>query len=139
MLFETILVGSGVLLIAKALVDRSKKLKRSLDVRHGYETEYAIAWKVARCGGKAKVSPRSRGPADVRVEWPRGPDWRIQSKASREGLPRPPGPRERARLRAAAARAKSIPVIALSSGSRTLFYSEKTGERLYPPCGGPGR
>jgi len=115
--------------VAKAIYDN---VTRSKNVAHGYERELAIARYLRGTGADVHVSPGSRGPADLTATWSSGRVWKIQVKASRQGIPKQPSPEERRRLKQVATRAGAVAVVAISQGTRTAYYSARTGDRLYP-------
>lgn len=126
---QTFVMGGGFFVAAKLYED----WKRSNYVRHGFSRERAIARYLARKGARVEITPGSRGAIDVTARWPSGVVWKIQAKSSREGIARPPGPGERARLRRASAASKTRPVIALWERARTRYLCANSGERIYPP------
>lgn len=127
-------LGTAVVvgLVGWWLWDAYKSKRRSERVQFGFDREVAVANNMQRRGASVAMSPGSRGPFDVFADWGRT-SWAIQLKASRDGEPRLPGPRERDRLVRAAEREGAVPVIGLASGQRTTYHHAVTGERLRTP------
>jgi Holliday junction resolvase len=112
-LVGTVAVGAGI----KAF----KGHRRSLDVRHGFDQEVTIANKLERKGADVTLSPGSRGPFDMHVDWG-SEQWLVQSKASRRGTAKPPSQKKTKQLITTARKLGAEPVIALSDGGKTTFY-----------------
>ena len=77
----------------------------------GQKGERAVAQTLNKRGFKTKLSPGSRGPADVTAR-KGGTKLAIQVKSSEGGKPKNPSPREKTRLGAMANATGAVPVVA---------------------------
>jgi Holliday junction resolvase len=98
----------------------------------GQRGEHRAARHLRRKGFEVKLSPGSRGPADLNASKPRR-RWLVQVKASQEAKPAWPSPKDTARLERAAARTGGTAVVAQVAGQGEPTYrSAKTRRKLKP-------
>jgi len=100
--------------------------------KYGRKAEEKVARALRSRGAKVKVSPGSRGAADMKAIFPTGTKWNVQVKASRSKDPRGLSKQEVARLKKSAARDRATPVIALVFGEKTEYRSARSGRKLSP-------
>lgn len=99
----------------------------------GREQEEKIARSLRGKGAKVTLSPGSRGAADLTAEFPTGTTWKIQSKASKEGTPASPSPKDLGRLKQSATKSSATPVIAKVTPEGIEYTSARSGRGLKPP------
>lgn len=101
--------------------------------KYGRKAEERVAGALRSRGARVKVSPGSRGAADIKAVFPTGTKWNIQVKASRSGKPHSLSRQEVARLKKSAAKDRATPVVASVSRGRTEYCSARSGRKLSPP------
>ena len=78
--------------------------------KYGREKEIMVARRLRGSGAKVKLSPGSRGAADLDVEFPTK-KWKVQVKSSRKGEPANPSRKDLGRLKSSATKTKATPII----------------------------
>ena len=101
--------------------------------RYGTDKEQRVARSLRRRGAKVERSPGSRGPADLKAEFPSGTEWDVQVKSTRSGKPAPPSARDTGRLKQGSTQRGATPVIADVSRNKVDYRSARSGRRLSPP------
>lgn len=99
---------------------------------YGQKQEQKVARQLRGHGASVKVSPGSRGAADVKACFPSGKSWNIQVKSSRTGIPASPSAKELGRLKISASRCGATPVIAKVTSKGTSYTSVRSGRTLKP-------
>lgn len=99
----------------------------------GREQEEKIARSLRAKGAKVTLSPGSRGAADLTAKFPTGTTWKIQSKASKKGIPASPSPKDLGRLKQSATKSSATPVIAEVTPEGIEYTSARSGRGLKPP------
>lgn len=98
----------------------------------GRQGEHRAARHLRGKGFQVKLSPGSRGPADLNASKPRK-KWFVQVKTSQGAEPAWPSPKDAARLERTAARAGGTAVVAQIAGQGEPTYrSVKTRRKLKP-------
>ena len=101
--------------------------------RFGRLKERKVAQRLRNTGASVKLSEGSKGPEDGTAIWPSGKKWLFQVKATREGSPSSPLPKDLGRLKQKATRKNATPVVAGVFGSGKIeFKSAGTGQKLKP-------
>jgi len=78
--------------------------------KYGREKEIVVAKRLRGSGAKVKLSPGSRGAADLDAEFPTK-KWKVQVKSSRKGEPANPSRKDLGRLKSSATKTKATPII----------------------------
>jgi hypothetical protein len=101
--------------------------------RFGTDKEEKVADSLRRRGARVQRSPGSRGGADLKAEFPSGTRWNVQVKATRQGEPSPPSPRDLGRLKQGATQDGATAIVANVSPQGIRYVSARTGRTLTPP------
>lgn len=98
----------------------------------GRAVEKRVAAQLRRTkGASVKLSPGSRGPADLTVTFRNNKKQMIQVKSSRVGKAKSPTQTELSRLKKASSKAKATPVIMLLDADKTVRkYNAKTNKKM---------
>lgn len=99
---------------------------------YGRKKEIKVAKSLRGRGASVKVSPGSRGAADLKVKFSPSRKWNVQVKSSRSSSPASPSSRDIGRLKISAARSGATPVVAKVTPRKTTFTSARTGRILRP-------
>ncbi len=99
---------------------------------YGRKKELKVARSLRGKGASVKVSPGSRGAADLKASFSPTKKWNIQVKASRGSSPASPSRKDVGRLKQSASRSGATPVVAKVTPKRTTYTSAHTGKRLKP-------
>ncbi len=99
---------------------------------YGRKKELKVAKSLRGKGASVKVSPGSRGAADLKASFSPTRKWNVQVKASRGSSPASPSKRDLGRLKQGASRSGATPVVAKVTPKRTFYTSAHTGKRLKP-------
>ena len=99
---------------------------------YGRRKEHKVAKSLRGKGASVKVSPGSRGAADLRVSFSPTRKWNVQVKASRGSSPASPSSRDMGRLKISASRSRATPVVAKVTPKGTTYRSARTGRPLKP-------
>ncbi len=95
--------------------------------------ELKVTMSMRARGASAKMSPGSRGAADVIAKFPSGTKWAIQVKRTRSGNAASPGAKDMGRLKNIASHSGATAVIAKVSPAGVEYTSARTGRKLTPP------
>lgn len=99
---------------------------------YGQRKEHKVAKSLRGKGASVKVSPGSRGAADLRVSFSPTRKWNVQVKSSRGSSPASPSSRDMGRLKISASRSGATPVVAKVTPKGTTYKSARTGRTLKP-------
>jgi Holliday junction resolvase len=99
--------------------------------KYGRNKEKFVAKKLRKKGAKVKLSPGSRGAADIEATF-KTKKWKVQIKSSRNGNPANPRPKDVGRLKASATKSKATPVIAKVRGTKVKYTSARNNRKLKP-------
>jgi len=99
---------------------------------YGRRKENQVAKSLRGKGASVKVSPGSRGAADLRVSFSPTRKWNVQVKSSRGNSPASPSSREMGRLKIGASRSGATPVVAKVTPKGTNYTSARSGRKLRP-------
>lgn len=102
---------------------------------YGRRKEHKVAKSLRGKGASVKVSPGSRGAADLRVSFSPTRKWNVQVKSSRgssPASPSSPSSRDMGRLKISASRSGATPVVAKVTPKGTTYKSARTGRTLKP-------
>ncbi len=99
---------------------------------YGRKKELKVAKSLRGKGASVKVSPGSRGAADLKASFSPTRKWNIQVKASRGPSPASPSRRDSGRLKQGASRSGATPVVAKVTPKGTTYRSARTGRTLKP-------
>ena len=99
---------------------------------YGRRKEHKVAKSLRGKGASVKVSPGSRGAADLRVSFSPTRKWNVQVKSSRGSSPASPSSRDMGRLKISASRSGATPVVAKVTPKGTTYKSARTGRTLKP-------
>lgn len=106
---------------------------RSMNNCHyGQRKELKVARQLRGHGASVKISPGSRGAADLKVSFPSGKSWNVQVKSSRNGTPASPCARDLGRLKISASRSGATPVVAKVDRNGIAYRSARSGRSLKP-------
>jgi len=100
--------------------------------KYGRKKEELVARKLRGKGAKVKLSPGSRGAADLIAEFHSGKKWLVQVKDTRKGRPASPSPKDTGRLKSSARKNRATPVIAKVSRNKVSYSSVCSKKRLKP-------
>jgi hypothetical protein len=100
--------------------------------RYGIKKEHKVARQLRGHGATVKVSPGSRGAADLKAKFPSGKSWNIQVKSSRSGTAASPSAKELGRLKIGASKSGATPVVAKVTPKGTSYKSARSGRKLKP-------
>ncbi len=100
--------------------------------RYGRRSELKVAKSLRGKGASVKVSPGSRGAADLKAAFSPAKKWNVQVKSSRSNPAASPSKRDLGRLKQSASRSKATPVIAKVTPKGTVYKSARTGRTLKP-------
>lgn len=98
----------------------------------GQKAEKRVANSLRRTGANVKISPGSRGSADVIGNWENGKKWMSQVKYSGKGQPAGLTPQEQRNLISRAERNNATPVLARVTPNKIEYTSAKTDRKLKP-------
>ena len=101
--------------------------------KYGRDKEQKVARSLRGRGAKVKVSPGSKGPADLDVTFSTGTKWKVQVKSTRKGTPNQPSSKETGRLKQSSTKSKATPVIANVTPKGVEFKSARSDRTLKPP------
>ena len=111
-----------------------KKVRRmTSQYDYGRKNEKLVAGKLRGRGASCRLSPGSRGPADVICVFPTGTKWDVQVKSTRKGQPKAPSTKDLGRLKAEATKTGATPVVAKVTRKKVTFASARTGRNLTVP------
>lgn len=99
--------------------------------KFGRNKEKLVAKKLRTKGAKVKLSPGSRGAADLEATF-KTKTWKVQVKSSRNGKPANPKPKDVGRLKSIATKSKATPVIAKVIGNIVKYTSARNNRKLKP-------
>ena len=99
---------------------------------YGRKKEHQVADSLRKKGASVKVSPGSRGAADLKVTFSPARKWNIQVKSSRGPSPASPSRRDLGRLKQGATKTGAIPVVAKVTPKGTTYKSARNGRTLKP-------
>ena len=99
---------------------------------YGRKKELKVAKSLRGRGASVKISPGSRGAADLKASFSPNRNWNIQVKASRGNSPASPSRRDLGRLKQSASRTNATPVVAKVTPRKTTYTSARTGRTLKP-------
>lgn len=122
-LYEPINVSKG-----KEVIEEMAKNQ----YRFGRSQETRVARSLRGKGATVKLSPGSRGAADVSAKFPSGRTWKIQVKATRGSSPASPARRDLGRLKQSASRSGATPVVAKVTPKSISYKSARSGKKLNP-------
>ena len=106
---------------------------RSMNNSHyGQRKELKVARQLRGHGASVKISPGSRGAADLKATFPSGKSWNVQVKSSRDGTPASPSAKELGRLKISASRSGATPVVAKVDKNGIAYRSARSGKSLKP-------
>jgi len=97
--------------------------------KYGREKEIMVARRLRGSGAKVKLSPGSRGAADLDVEFPTK-KWKVQVKSSRKGEPANPSRKDLGRLKSSATKTKATPIIAKVKRNKVEYISARNKRKL---------
>jgi len=100
---------------------------------YGRNQEEKVARSLRGKGANVKVSPGSKGAADIEAKFPTGTKWKIQVKSTRGGEPASPNSKDLGRLKQSATKSGATPVIAKVTRGKITFESARSGKILTPP------
>jgi len=107
--------------------------KMANQYRYGRSKEQKVAQSLRGRGAKVKVSPGSKGSADLKATFPSGTKWNVQVKSTRSGKPAQPSGHDLGRLKQSSTKTGATPVIANVTQSGIEFKSASSGRTLKPP------
>jgi hypothetical protein len=81
----------------------------------------------------SRVSPGSKGSADLKATFPSGTKWNVQAKSTRSSKPEQPSGHDLGRLKQSSTKTRATPVIANVTQSGIEFKSASSGRTLKPP------
>lgn len=99
---------------------------------YGRRKELKVARSLRGKGASVKMSPGSRGAADLKASFSPTRKWNVQVKASRGPSPASPSRRDLGRLKQGASRTGATPVLAKVTPKGTTYKSARTGRTLKP-------
>ncbi len=99
--------------------------------KRGRKAEIKVATYLKRKGAKVKISPGSRGSADIIAKWPSGKRWLIQVKSSGRKV-KDLSSKEKHNLVRRAQRNKAVAVKAEVEKGKITFKSVRNGRILKP-------
>lgn len=97
--------------------------------KYGREKEIVVSKRLRGSGAKVKLSPGSRGAADLDVVFPTK-KWKVQVKSSRKGEPANHSRKDLGRLKSSATKTKATPVIAKVRRNKAEYISARNGRKL---------
>lgn len=100
--------------------------------KRGSKAEKKVASYLKRKGAKVKISPGSKGSADIIASWSSGKRWLIQVKSSSRGKVKGLSSKERHNLLQRAKRNKAVAVKVEVARGKITFKSVKNGRILKP-------
>lgn len=98
----------------------------------GQKAEQRVANSLRRSGASVKMSPGSKGSADMTANWPTGKKWLPQVKYSGTNKPAELSLREKSNLLARAKSNNATPVLAQVTPKVIKYTSVKSGRKLKP-------
>jgi len=98
----------------------------------GQRAEQRVANSLRRSGASVKISPGSRGSADMTAKWPTGKIWLPQVKYSGTGKPAGLSSREKKNLISRVKHRGATPVLAQVTPSKIAYTSARNGRKLKP-------
>lgn len=106
---------------------------------YGRKKEEKVAKSLRGKGANVKVSPGSKGAADLVAKFPSGTKWNVQVKATRSGDAASPSAKDLGRLKSSSTRSKSTPVVAKVTPEGIEYKSARSGRTLTPPKSGKSK
>ena len=100
--------------------------------RYGHRQEQKVTRQLRGHGAKVKMSPGSRGAADLKARFPSGKSWNVQVKSSRSGTPASPSAKDLGRLKISASRSRATPVVTKVTPKVISYKSARSGKKLNP-------
>ena len=116
-------------------VTQRKEVKREMagnQYKFGRSKEHRVARSLRDKGATAKLSPGSRGAADVTAKFRSGRTWKVQVKATRGSYAASPSRRDLGRLKQSASRSRATAVVAKVTPKGTSYTSARSGKKLKP-------
>ena len=101
--------------------------------KYGRDKEQKVARALRNKGASVKVSPGSKGAADLKATFPSGTKWDVQVKATRSGKAASPTPKDVGRLKRGATKSSATPVIAKVTPKGIEYKAARSGRTLTPP------
>lgn len=101
--------------------------------KYGLDKEKKVAQTLRNKGASVKISPGSRGAADLKVTFRTGTKWNVQVKSSRSKTVASPTKKDIGRLKQISNKSNATPVIAKVSPKRIEYISARSGRKLNPP------
>ena len=99
----------------------------------GRKAETKVARSLRGRGARVQLSPGSRGPADLKAQFPTGTKWNVQVKSTNKENPPSVSPPARKKLIRTAGNERATPVIAKVVKGVASYKSARSGRRLSPP------
>lgn len=99
---------------------------------YGRRKELKVARSLRGKGASVKISPGSRGAADLKASFSPTKKLHIQVKSSRGSSPASPSRRDLGRLKQSASRSGATPVVAKVTPKGITYKSARTGRTLRP-------
>ena len=99
----------------------------------GRKAETKVARNLRGRGAHVKLSPGSRGSADLKAKFPTGAKWNVQVKPTNKKHPSSVSSPARKKLIGTAGKERATPVIAEVIKGATSYTSARSGRRLNPP------
>jgi len=100
--------------------------------KYGRDKEQKVARALRNRGASVKISPGSKGAADLKVVFPSGTKWDVQVKSTRSGKAVSPTPKEVGRLKQGATKSSATPVIAKVTPRGIEYKSARSSKTLTP-------
>ena len=100
---------------------------------YGRKREKLVVQDLLSCKAHVKLSPGSKGPADVSAEFPTGTRWQVQVKSTAKGEARWPCGEELRRLKIKSTKTQSTAVVAQVSKNDITYRSARDGRKLALP------
>ncbi len=98
----------------------------------GRSKEQQVARSLRGKGATVKLSPGSRGAADLTAKFPSGRTWKVQVKATRGSFAASPSRRDLGRLKQGASRSGATPVVTKVTPKGMSHTSARSGKKLKP-------
>ncbi len=99
---------------------------------YGRRQEQKVACQLRGHGAKVRLSPASRGAADLTATFSSTRSWKVQVKSSRGNSTASPSRRDLGRLKISASRSGATPVVASVTPKGVTYRSVRCGRRLNP-------
>ncbi len=98
---------------------------------YGRKKEHLVANRLRNKGASVKLSPGSRGAADLVARFDTK-TWLVQVKSTRSGTPASPTAANLGNLKRSATNSSATPVVAEVSGKKVKYFSARDGRELKP-------